>query len=76
MRPAGALEGGVLEVLRCVLVRVLPRQREDLLVSRYEIGHASNCTVQFFLSVQQKTGISYNYNNLLQLKEEAIHEDR
>jgi hypothetical protein len=48
VRTAGALEGGVLEVLRRVLVRVLPRQREDLLVRRDEVRHASNCTTTQF----------------------------
>ena len=55
---AGALQGGVLEVIRCVLIGVLPCQREDLLVRRDEVGHASNCTIQFSWS---KTGISYIY---------------
>jgi hypothetical protein len=36
---AGALEGRVLEVVRCFLERVLPRQREDLLVCGDEVGH-------------------------------------
>ena len=36
---AGALEGGVLEVFRCVLEGVPPRQREDLLVGGDEVCH-------------------------------------
>ena len=39
VRAAGALEGGVLEVFRCVLEGVPPRQREDLLVGGDEVCH-------------------------------------
>jgi hypothetical protein len=39
---AGALEGGVLEVLRGLLERVAPRQRQDLLVGGDEVGHPSH----------------------------------
>lgn len=39
MGTAGALEGGVLEVLRSFLERVAPRQRQDLLVGGDEVGH-------------------------------------
>jgi hypothetical protein len=39
---AGALEGGVLEVVRGLLERVAPRQRQDLLVGGDEVGHPSH----------------------------------
>ena len=60
-----AVEGGVLEVLRCVLVRVLPRKREDLLVGRNEIGHPSNCTVQFFQLSKNHVSVIINLCALL-----------
>ena len=44
MGTAGALVGGVPEVLGGVLERVPPRQREYLLVRRDEVGHAGDCT--------------------------------
>ena len=46
MRAAGSLEGCVLEVLGRFLIRVAPRQRQDLLVGRDEVGHPGNCKVQ------------------------------
>jgi hypothetical protein len=42
-RVGGALERGVLEVLRGALEGVLPRQGQDLLVGSDEVGHPSNC---------------------------------
>ena len=44
MGTAGALVGGVPEVLGGVLERVAPRQREDLFVRRDEVGHPGDCT--------------------------------
>lgn len=43
MGTSSALEGGVLEVRRGALERVLPGQGQDRLVGDDEVRHAGNC---------------------------------
>ena len=61
VRAAGSLEGCVLEVLGRFLIRVPPRQRQDLLVGRDGVGHPRNCrqgsSCRWVIRVQLKTSV-------------------